>query len=180
MDNVINFNTYRKRAIIKRIFGPWQRRFGETYDLKTRLKDLSGQTLLRLAKPSDNSAVPYYELIMGVLDFGHAKEFFSLDDHRKMTVVDIHLFLADHVRFEMMHRLIWLKSHSCLQYPIVTMVGQYDKLKPLCLTSTPELIQSHPRYGDYSQLIPREKQIFIRKMLTDALDAFQSLAPPCS
>lgn len=173
MDNVVDINAYRHQALKKRIFGPWQQRFDELFRLKTRLRDLSGRTLFLLARPGDNNAEPYYDLIMGVLDLGDAKHFFCLDDHEKMTVVDIHLFLADHVRFEMMQRLDWLKSHPCLQYPIVSLVRQFDKLKPLCMAHGPELVRSHPSYPAYLQLIPIEKQILIRRMLNEALEAFQ-------
>ncbi len=173
MNNVIDINVYKHRALVKRIFGPWQRRFGETFHLKTRLTDLSGRTLFLLAQPADNNAEPFYDLIMGILDMGNAAHFFYLDDHQKMTVVDIHMFLADHVRFEMMRRLSWLKAHSCLTYPVISLVEQFDKLKPLCMKHTPELARSHPDYPTFSKLNPMEKQIFIRKMLNDALTSFR-------
>jgi len=173
MDNVIDINAYRHRVLKERIFGPWHRRFGDTLHLKTRLRDLSGRTLFLLAQPGDVSAEPFYDLIMGVLDMGDATDFFYLDDHQKMTVVDIHMFLADHVRFEMMQRLSWLKIHSCLAYPIVSMVEQFGKFRSLCMKHAPELTRSHPDYPAFSRLNPMEKQVFIRKMINDALASFQ-------
>jgi hypothetical protein len=173
MDNVIDINAYKHQTLKKRIYGPWQRRFGETFHLKTRLGDLSDRTLFLLAQPGDNNAEPFYELIMGVLGLGDATHFFYLDDHHKLTVVDIHMFLADHVRFEMMQRLLWIENHSCLKYPIVSLVQQFDKLKPLCMAHPPTLVRSHPGYQTYISLIPIEKQIFIRRMLREALAAFQ-------
>ena len=44
-------------------------------------------------------------MIMGVLDLGPAAKFNYLPTEQQMQVVDIHLFLADHMRFEMMLRL---------------------------------------------------------------------------
>ena len=173
MDNVIDINIYKHKALKKRIFGRWHRRFGDTFHLKTRIGDLSSQTLFLLAQTGNHNAEPFYDLIMGVLDLGDATHFFYLDDHQKMTVVDIHMFLADHVRFEMMQRLSWLKSHVCLTYPIISLVEQFDKLKPVYMKHTPELVPSHPDYPAFSKLNAMEKQIFIRKMLNNALTSFQ-------
>ena len=59
--------TYRNKALEQRSFGPWQKRFGETYRIRTRLSDLSEKTLYYLALPGDNSSNAFYEFIMGVI-----------------------------------------------------------------------------------------------------------------
>jgi hypothetical protein len=43
-----------------------------------------------------------------------------------MQVVDIHLLLADHVRFEMMRRLGWLRNLPCGRYSLVELVQQFE------------------------------------------------------
>ena len=85
MTKIINLQLYRSIVLEKRIFGPWKKRFGETYGLKTRLSDLSNKVLYYLAQPGEPSSVAYYELIMGVLDFGTASNFYYLSNENKMA-----------------------------------------------------------------------------------------------
>ncbi len=172
MDNVVNINQYRRQMIEKKAYGVWEKAFGEVFDIDTRMKDLSDRVLGRLSQPGDHSTHLFYEMIMGIFEFGRAKHFLYLDNHQKMAIVDIHLFLADHCRFEMMRRLNWLESHGCLTLPLVKIVQEFNHTKRACLNNFPELVPSHPDYQEYMNLIPREKQVFIRKKLNDALDAF--------
>lgn len=173
MNKVIDINTYRRQLIQKKIYGVWERQLGESFNLDTRLTDLSDRVLCLLAQPGDASTTLYYELIMGSLDYGKADNFLHLDNHQKLAVVDVHMFLADHGRFEMMRRLGWLKSHTCLKHPLVTIARQIDEIKPRCLADFPDLVASHPDYAAYQPLIPREKQVFIRRKLNDALEVFK-------
>jgi hypothetical protein len=89
MTKVVDLKTYRLQAQEKRGFGPWQKRFSESYDSRTRLSDLSDKTLYYLSQPGENSSNAYYELIMGILDLGSAVEFHYLDNHDQMRVVVI-------------------------------------------------------------------------------------------
>lgn len=172
MNKVVNLNSYRRQAIEKKAYGVWEKTLGESFGIDTRMTDLTDRVLGKLAEPGDQSAQLFYEMIMGLLEFGRAEGFLYLDNHQKMAVVDIHLFLADHCRFEMMRRLDWLKSHDCLHRPLVMIVREFNNIKTACLTNFPELVPSHPDYDQYQDLVPREKQVFIRKKLNDALDAF--------
>ena len=78
---------------------------GEAFGAHTRIADLPDKVILGLAQPGDASSTAFYELIMGVLDLGPAAKFFYLSNDEQMRVVDIHLLLADQVRFEMMRRI---------------------------------------------------------------------------
>ena len=95
MTKIVDLKSYRTRQIIERIFGPWKRRFGEAYDEKTLLTDLSHHTLFRLAQPGDESTAAFYELVMGALGLGPADRFYYLDKGDQLRVVDLHLLLAD-------------------------------------------------------------------------------------
>ena len=81
MTKVVDLQAYRAKAIEERGFGPWLKRFEESYGLKTRLCDLSDSTLYYLAEPGEPSSFAYYELIMGILDLGAAPEFYYLNNH---------------------------------------------------------------------------------------------------
>ena len=94
MADIVNLNAYRSKSIEKKGFGPWQERFDEVYGEKSRLSDLSDKTLYYIAQPGEDSAIAYYELIMGILDLGKAPKFAYLDKPDQMAVVDIHLIDA--------------------------------------------------------------------------------------
>ena len=112
MTKVVDLETYRTKAVEERGFSAWRNRFGQSYGAKTRLADLSDSTLYFLALPGEETAGAFYELIMGVLGLGEAPRFYYLSNADQMRVVDIHFFLADQVRFEMMHRLGWVSSRD--------------------------------------------------------------------
>lgn len=172
MTKIINLQSYRNIALEKRIFGPWKRRFGEIYGLKTRLSDLSDKVLYHLAQPGEPSSVAYYELIMGVLDFETAPNFHYLSNENKMKVVDIHLFLADQVRFEMMWRLEWIKAFEGRKFGLIELVQNFKHITTKCRENPPELAESNPDYHTYTGLTHGDKEVFIRRMLQKALDAF--------
>ena len=173
MTNVVDILAYRAKAVEQRAFGPWEKRFGESYHINTKLSDLSDTALYFLAQPGENSAVAFYELIMGILDLGPATKFNYIPNREQITVVDIHLFLTDQVRFEIMRRLKWLINLPCEKYGLVEMVQGFDTVKSECKGTFPELAGSHPDYPAYAQLPHSERESFIRRMLRDALETFK-------
>ena len=173
MTKVVDLNNYRLQVMAKRGFGPWQKRFSESYDSRTRPSDLSDKTLYYLSQPGENSSIAYYELIMGILDLGPAAGFHYLDNRDQMRVVDIHLFLADQLRFEMMRRLGWLLSFGGSNYSLLEMVKGFDTIKINCRQNPPELTRSNPNYSEYTHLTDGDKEVFIRRLLQEALDKFK-------
>jgi hypothetical protein len=178
MEKVVDIQAYRAKAFKERVFGPWQKRFDESYGTDIRLSGLSDKTLYFLAQPGENSAAAYYELIMGILDLGPAAKFNHLPNREQMRVVDIHLFLADQVRFEIMRRLKWLAQPRCETQSLVHMVQDFDTVKSACKSIPPELAASHPDYGAYRQLAHGDREVFIRRMLQDALETFKDRLAP--
>lgn len=173
MTKIVNLQAYRIKTIEQKGFGPWSKRFGELYSKETRLSDLSAKTLYFLAQPGENSAVAYYELIMGVLGLGEGLKFYYLDKKDQLTIMDIHLFLADQIRFEMMHRLNWLQSYPCDEYAILDIVQHFDQIKITCKDKHPELAPTHRDFETFTKLMRGDKNIFIRKMFRDALNSFK-------
>lgn len=173
MGRIVDLAEYRKQSAGRKGFAPWHRRFGETFDDGMCLTDLSDRTLYQLALPGEESALALYELIMGALDLGHAAKFPYLGKAGQMKVMEIHLLLADLVRFEMMRRLEWLDHPTGVEYPIVEMVRSYVTVKIHFTKYPPTLSQAHPEYADYEKLHERDREAFIRRLLTPALDAFK-------
>ena len=173
MKKVVDLKAYRTKALERRAFGLWKKRFGESFDSSTRIVDLSDKTLFFLAQPGETSSAAYYDLIMGIMDLGAAPEFHHLGNRDQMMVVDIHLFLADQVRFDMMRRLAWIKDFEGEKYSLVEMVQDFDRVKTKCRGKPPELERSNPDYNAYMRLTIGDKEVFIRRMLQEALDAFR-------
>ena len=173
MTKVVDLQTYRTKALEHRGFGPWQKRFGESFDSTTRIVDLSDSTLYYLAQPGESSSVAYYEFIMGILDLGAAPKFHYLGNRDQMLIVDIHLFLADQMRFEMMRRLEWIRTYAGGEYSLVNMILKFEKVKIKCREYPPDLAESNPDYATYTQLTVGDKEVFIRRMLQEALESFK-------
>ena len=173
MPKIVNLQNYRVKALEQRSYGPWQKRFGESFGIHTKLSDLSDKTLYYLALPGDSSTNAFYEFIMGVLDMGMFSQFHYLENKDQLMVVDIHLFLADQVRFELMHRLEWLQGFSTEDNTLLEMVRRHDALKAESKNNPPVLTESHPQYDEYQQRTRGDKDVFIRRLLQDALEVFK-------
>jgi hypothetical protein len=176
MGKIVDLQSYRNRAAEERAFAPWRKRFSEDFSKTPRLADLSDETLMKLAEPGEDKAMAYYELIMAILDLGDGIKFYYLDKGEQLQVVDIHLFLVDQVRFELMRRLGWLEDYPGLAYPIPALVTGFDRIRNAA--AAPALADSRPDYEQYRQLPVRERESFVRRLLPAALEAFRlRLAP---
>ncbi|MCP4686543.1 MAG: hypothetical protein GY859_00740 [Desulfobacterales bacterium] len=172
MAKIVNLRDYKNQAAAQRGFGPWRYRFGESFGPGTTPADLSDKTLYHLAMPGEDGAGAFYEFIMSVLEYHHYPSFDSLDKKRQLLVMDIHLFLADQVRFEVMRRLGWLENLPVDRFTLTEMVFAYDNVRSACKGLSPELSPSHPGYEEFCQLTRGDKEVFIRQMLQEALDTF--------
>jgi hypothetical protein len=179
MAKIVDLKSYRSRVFTDRAFGPWKRRFGEAYDETAGPTDLSDRTLLALAQPGEESTAAFYELIMGTLDIGEEFRFYELDKSLQLKVVDIHLFLADQTRFELMRRLGWVANYACQDQPLVELIRESQRLKHRLREQPPLLSTDHPEYSSFKELTARDRESFVRRLLPKALDAFrQRLDPP--
>jgi hypothetical protein len=178
MTKVVDLQEYRTKSAEHRGFEPWCKRFGESHGAESRLSDLSDKTLYFLARPGEDSAMAFYELIMGVLGLGAAPKFYYLPNVEQMVVVDIHLFLADQVRFEMMYRLGWLRVFSGQKDTLLDMVRDFQRIKAECKDKSPELSDADPDYEAYSKLAIGDKEAFVRRRLRQALEAFGAKLDP--
>jgi hypothetical protein len=171
MTKVVDLHAFREKALEQKSFGPWQKRFGEMFGAHTRIADLPDKVVLCLAQPGETSSTAFYELIMGALDLGPAVKFFYLSNDEQMRVVDIHLLLADQVRFEMMRRIGWLDEVPGAVVGLIDLIRQFETAKQ-ALQRPPALNDSHPEYSAYRELADGDKDVFIRRMLREAIEAF--------
>jgi hypothetical protein len=173
MAKIIPLADYRIREALRAGSMIWQLNFKEPFDAGTGLPQLSPETLCRLAEPGNASATIIYALIIGLLEYGESVTFDELGPGAQNTVLDVHLFLSDQIRFEMMYRLGWLDAFGGRRHPLIEMVLDFERVRAHCCAHPPSLSTTHPDYGHYSQLFERDQQVFIRRMLIQALEAFQ-------
>jgi hypothetical protein len=110
---------------------------------------------------------------MGVLDLDQTAGFHYLENADQLNVVDIHLFVADQVRFELMRRLGWVTSYSADKNTLLEMVQKCAELRATAREIPPALAESHPEYIDYQELTRGDKEVFIRRLLQEALEVFK-------
>ncbi|MCP4749772.1 MAG: hypothetical protein GY866_02675 [Proteobacteria bacterium] len=173
MAEATDLNAYRIGKAGERGLAPWKERFGEAYPTTAHLSDLSDNTLLFLAQPGDENVMAFYELIMGILDLGNASGSDRLEPPRQLEVMDIHLYLTDRVRFEVMRRLGWLASYPGESCSLVELVLTFHDRQYEAFENPPLLSADHPDHEKFQSLIDREKGVFVRKLLTNALQTFQ-------
>ena len=164
MAKVIALDDYRNSRAFRAGYRRWRRIFNEPF---------TPGTLSRLAEPGEDCTAALYALIIGFLGHRRNDAFESLDSRTQSNVLDIHLFILDQIRFEMMFRLGWLDDFIGNRYPLFDMVVEFPKIKIACQKQPPDLSKNHPDYEAYRLLIDRDKQVFIRRMLPVALETFK-------
>jgi hypothetical protein len=177
MAQIVNLSEYRRQSAVQSGFRMLNRRFNKNFDRRTRLNDFGPAILCLLSEPTESSTVFYYALILGFLGHGDTADFDAMDRRTQMQVVDIHLFLADQVRFEMMRRMGWLARFGATQYPLFDMVRQFEAIRILCWQDPPVLAPMHPSHKAYEGLIDRDRQVFIRRMMPSVVDQFKQAFP---
>jgi hypothetical protein len=173
MSRILDLDSYRDKVVEERAFGPWQKRFNESYHTATRAADLSDTTLYFLATPGEESAAAFYELIMGALDLGKGTKFYYLGEDDQLAVVDRHLFMADQVRLDLMRRLEWLTAFPGESLSLFQMVKDYETAKAETRENSATLAPSHPELAEYEKLSIADRQVFLRRRLLKALEAFR-------
>ena len=173
MSKVVDLKQYRTHQAEVKSYGAWQQRFGESYGLDTRPVDLSDRVVSYLATPGDDSNTAFYELIMGTLGYGAAGGFYHLGNEEQLKVVDIHLFLADQVRFEMMRRIGWLRLAAVEGKTLIELITDFETLRREMRNQPPELVETHPEYDAFRQQALGDREVFIRRLLQAALEAFK-------
>jgi hypothetical protein len=174
MAKIIRLDEYRETAALRAGPDQWSQWLRNNVSARTGLGELSPATLLRLSEAGEGSAGALYALILRFLGYGPSTRFDTLDSKTQSDVLDIHLFMADQIRFEMMHRLGWLDRFSGTQFSLFEMVSRFPDVRQVCQVQPPQLAHDHPRWSEYRLLVDRDQQVFIRRMLTSALTVFKT------
>lgn len=174
MSKILNLEKEKRSLAAKRGFHSWLDRFAEPLDESIGLQDLSDSTLCTLIQPGSDSSMIIYEFIMGVKGLGKGPRFHFLENQHKMAIMDITLFLLDQLRFEAMRRLGWIDAYPTMTTPLVDMVVQFDSRFAADRHQTPSLSPTHPRYEEYRDTFEGDRASFIRRLIPEALQAFET------
>ena len=153
----------------------WRNRFDQSFEEHSGLSDLSAKTLYLLSLPGGEAISDLYALIIGFLGYSERVVFDDLDSKTQTRVLDIHLFLSDQIRFEMMFRLGWLESFIGNRYSLLETVREFDRVKQVCSHQPPSLAKSHESYDAYGPLFDLDQQVFLRRLFPAAMAAFKSV-----
>jgi hypothetical protein len=173
MAKIIALNEYKEHAALQAVKRFWATLFEDPFDAQTRLSDLRPKTLYYLAEPGEESSATLYAIIIGLSGFSATTTFKSLDSKMQRYILDIHLFISDQIRFEMMYRLGWLECFVGNQASLYEMVNNFSHIYKVCRVQPPSLAQDHEDYSAYAELYERDQQVFIRRMMTAALVEFK-------
>jgi len=174
MEKITAIEDYRRRKAAESLAEAWRERLGEDYGVDLGLPAVSDKSLFFLAERNPRSDQAFFALIIAVLEPAANVPFSRLNRVEQARVMDIQLYLADRIRFEIMRRLSWLTDYSGRSATMVQMVFDFPQMQYQDLEIPPQLAFSHPGYAEFSRLIAREKGVYVRKLVPEALIAFQA------
>lgn len=172
MAKVLDINEGRRHLAAKKGFEPWSRRFGIVFEDNTSVRQLENRILKFLIPGGEESAMVIYELIMAMKGLGPGPRFHYLESESKMDVTDITLFLLDLLRFEAMFRLEWLDDYPPLKFPLLDLVQGFRDRMATARHFSPRLSAAHPHYAEYLAEFESDRNIFIRKLIPEAIKVF--------
>ncbi|RKY21744.1 MAG: hypothetical protein DRP62_07785 [Planctomycetota bacterium] len=171
MGEVVYIREFISGRAVRRVRDVWRVHFPEELTGRTRLEDLSAETLLTLARLEQNVMTVVYDLIMGVLGLGPESKFQYLSGEPKMRVLDTSLFFIDQIRWECLRRLGWAQGFAGEEYTIVELILNCREIKAEFTPPYPQLVKPHPNYEDFSRHRGVEGEAMVRSLIPAALAA---------
>lgn len=175
MAEIVNLQEIRDQNAVREGFRLLRSRFGQEFDAHIRLADLNPDVLYQLAQPDDTGTQMLNGMILGFQGWGAAAAFEALDSGTKKAVVDLNLFITDMVRFEIMYRLGWLGEMLGRDLTLVSLIRDSAQARHISRQNPPALSRNHPDYHAYQKLFERDQQVFIRRLMLSALEAFRQV-----
>ncbi len=177
MAHVVDLNLARRQKQASAAFGRWRQRIGYQPEMDTRLSDLPDGILEALAELKHQANLALYDVVLGVRGWGPGERFDELEARPKLEALDAFLFLADQVRWELMHRLGWLESGAAQKYPILDLALKHRAIQSEFGPEPPVLCEAYPGFEQVRRRLKIEPEAVVRSLIPKALAAFkQSLA----
>jgi hypothetical protein len=172
MSNIIQLEQYKRSKLGKNSFKYWNSQFHQSFNESTTICDLPDNILLFLASPGDKSEGTINQLIRAIRFPKDKPGTKALQKQVKMMLMDIHLFLLDRLRLEMLLRLGWIDDYPGKKVAILDLILNFSQTNYEQFKNPLPLAHNHPRWQEYNGLIPREKELFIRRLFVNALIEF--------
>lgn len=173
MADITYLDSYKSQRMNDRIHHFWQEQFSEVYNSQFGFTSISDKSLLFLAQPDEKSTFLLFQLIIHALELNPSDDFSTLQSSQKSKVLDIQLFLADRIRFEMMKRLGWLENYNGQSTSIMEIISEFGRFQYKDNQHPPQLSKNHQNYREFLELIDRDKGVFVRKLFPDLIEAFE-------
>ncbi len=172
MGEIVDINEAKRRLSAKKGLSRWSIRFRVSFDENTSIRQLDDPVIGCLAQGSEDSSMALYELIMGIKGLGPGPHFDCLDIRSKMHLTDITIFLLDLCRFEVMYRLGWVDDYLSLKVPLVDLILDFKDRFSINRFTSPALSSSHPLYPEYLAEFEGDRNVFLRKLIPEAIKTF--------
>jgi hypothetical protein len=163
MARIVDINEGRRRLAAKKGFTPWSRRFRASFDEDTSIRALDSPVIRYLVRGDEDSSTALNELVMGIKGLGPGPRFHYLDSQSKMCVTDITLFLLD--------------DYAFLEIPLIDLIVNFRDQFLAARYTSPGLSHSHPLYPNYLAEYESDRDVFLRKLIPEAIKAFCDDAP---
>jgi hypothetical protein len=173
VSRIVDLEEGRLFIAAKKGYRNWVSHFGENFEVRTKLSDVSMSTLAYLAQGKDKGTFYLYDLIMNLEKLGSGFEFNELAAKSKMRVIDRYLFLLDRIRFDCMKRMGWIDDYPGEAWSIVELVTRFDELAPGLQAKTPTLSRSHTGYREFERLNAFDREAYVRRLIPKILQKIQ-------
>lgn len=174
MGKLVDIKEFNLTRAAKSGAARWSAHFkGQILTRRTTLEEISGEELIGLGRIDQEAAYRLQDIVMAILELGAHAKFDYLSPRDKLKVIDSYLFLADQVRFECMRRLGWVRGFPGEGRPLVEIVLYPIEIKKEHLSTPPEMLDAHPRYGEWFKRRTMDGEAVIRSIMPEALARFE-------
>lgn len=171
---VVSLDQVRRDKQARAAFGPWQRRLGYSPTAQASLAELPDPVLHQLAELGHQATLALYDVVLGVRGLGPGERYPDMEARVKLEALDVFLFLADQVRFEVMVRLGWLSAGPLRGRSILEMAKDYRRFQAEASRETLRLTRTYPSYEQVERRMSLEPEAVVRSVIPQALAAFKA------
>lgn len=168
---IIRFQERTPEATKGRLLTQWALGMGCRISPVATVGELPDRLILVLAQSDPRGASVLEELVCLIV-LGRMQPVKALPPGMRMRILELSLFVLDLVRFECMTRLDWIEPQAARQVPLVEILSREPReLKEL--TGPLRLKQDHPHFHRFEALPLMEREVFLRKMIPQAMEVFR-------
>lgn len=171
---VVSLEQVRRDKEARAAFGRWERRLGHRPAADAALPDLPDAALHQLAELGHQATLAIYDVVLGVRGLGPGERYPDLEARQKLEALDVFLFLADQIRFEVMVRLGWLDPGPVRGAGILEMAKNYRRFQAEAGRQPLRLTKAYPSYQQVERRMGLEPEAVVRSVIPQALAAFKA------